>query len=138
MIKSKYGVKRQKGFTIVELVVVIVMFGMAATTLTSLFSYMQYAQREVQYLSTATRAARAQIETLRNGQYTALDPATPVIFSASLPSSLPSGSTGRADVSIPAGISGLKRVDVTVSWPIGAMTKSTTLSALIGPSGLTE
>ncbi|RYF29091.1 MAG: type II secretion system protein [Chloroflexi bacterium] len=129
---------RYNGFTIVELVVVIAMFGMAAATLTSLFSYMQYSQREVQYLSTATRAARSQIEILRNGQYASLDPATPIIFTSSLPASLPSGSTGRVDVTMPAGMSGLKKADVTVSWPVGSMTKSTTLTTLIGASGLTE
>lgn len=129
---------RQNGFSIIELVVVIAIFGMAAATLTSLFSYMQYSQREVQYLSTATRAARTQIEVLRNGQYDILDPATPIIFTASLPSSLPSGSSGRADVTVPSGMAGLKKVDVTVTWPVGGMTKSTTLTTLIGASGLTE
>lgn len=130
--------EQQQGFTIVEILVVIFMFSAAIITLSSLFSYIQYAQRDVQYLDIATRAARAQVEYLRNGKYNTLTTGTPVNFSSSLPSTLPSGSTGVVNVSTPSGMSGLKQLDVKVEWPVGGITKSTTLTALIGASGLTE
>ena len=128
----------QQGFTIVEIVVVMFMFAMSVIMLSSLFSYMQYAQRDVQYLDIGTRAARAQVEYLRNGKYATLTPGTAVNFTSRLPSTLPNGSTGIVVVSIPDGMAGMKKVDVKVEWPVGSTTKSTTLSALIGASGLTE
>ncbi|OGL22184.1 hypothetical protein A2707_02505 [Candidatus Saccharibacteria bacterium RIFCSPHIGHO2_01_FULL_45_15] len=127
-----------QGFTIVEILVVIFMFSTAIITLSSLFSYIQYAQRDVQYLDIASRAARAQVEYLRNGKYSTLSAGTPVNFTSSLPTTLPSGSSGVVTVSIPTGMTGIKRLDVRVEWPVGNVTKSTTLTALIGASGLTE
>lgn len=135
MVKQK---TRQQGFTIVEILVVIFMFSASIITLSSLFSYIQYAQRDVQYLDIATRAARAQVEYLRNGKYATLTPGTPVNFTSSLPSTLPGESTGVVTVSIPSGMYGLKKLDVKVEWPVGGATKSTTLTALIGASGMTE
>ena len=133
--------QRQQGFTLVEILVVMFMFSAAIITMSSLFSYIQYAQRAVQYLDIATRAARAQVEYLRNGRYSTLSSGTPVDFTSTLPSALPNGSTGVVTVSNAPGISGVKKLDVKVEWPVngnGATRKSTTLTALIGASGLTQ
>ncbi|RYX78602.1 prepilin-type N-terminal cleavage/methylation domain-containing protein [bacterium] len=140
-MKVTADTQRQQGFTLVEILVVMFMFSAAIITLSGLFSYIQYAQRDVQYLDIATRAARAQVEYLRNGKYSTLSTGTPVNFTPSLPDTLPNGSTGVVTVSNAPGISGVKKLDVKVEWPVngnGATRKSTTLTALIGASGLTQ
>lgn len=133
--------QRQQGFTLVEILVVMFMFSAAIITMSSLFSYIQYAQRDVQYLDIATRAARAQVEYLRNGRYSTLSVGTPVNFTSSLPDTLPNGSTGVVTVSNSAGMPGVKKLDVKVEWPINGnetAKKSTTLTAIVGASGLTQ
>lgn len=128
----------ERGFTVVEIIVVVFMFAGSIITLTSLFSYVQYSQRQVQYLDIATRAARSEVEYLRNGQYSTLTVGTPLSFTSRLPSALPAGSTGTVTTTIPSGAHDVKKIDVKVTWRTGSIDTSTTLSALIGASGLTE
>ena len=126
---SNKKARTKNGFTIVEVIVVIVVFGIGIITLGSLVSSIQYAQRSAQYLEISTQAARAQVELIRNSQFTTItDGAT---FTP--PAGLPGGSTGRVKVTTPSAAPSSKQIDVTVSYPLGSLTKDVTISAYVDP-----
>lgn len=129
--------QNQTGFTVVEIVVVIVIFSMAIVTLGTFIGTVQSAQRNGQYLDIATNAAKDQIEQLRNSNYSLLIPGQTINITSSLPSTLPANKTGTALISDPA-LPNLKRIDVTINYTIGTNPRVVKLSALIGESGLTQ
>lgn len=124
------------GFTIVELLVTIAVIGITIASLTSLFISIRNIQQQAIYADTATRAAQREIETLRNDNYASLTPGQSIDFTSQLPSSLPRGSSGSAQVSQPA--TDLRRVDVTVTYKAEGKQQNVTLSSLIGVIGITQ
>lgn len=129
-------INNDKGFTLVELLVTIIVVGVVFSGLSSLFVSVQRAQVQTNYLESATRAAQRQIESLRNINYNNLIPGEDIDFSSDLPDTLPSNSTGNVVVSEPT--AGLRRVDVTVSYEYGGETKDVELSSLIGVIGIVQ
>jgi prepilin-type N-terminal cleavage/methylation domain-containing protein len=129
-------VKHQSGFTIVELLVTTVIAGLVITAITSLFITIEASQRSTQLLETANRAAEQQVEALRNNNYNALQPGTNITFTNDLPSNLPAPKSGIAAISEP--VTGLRRVDVTISYKDGSSTKQVKLSSLIGQIGISQ
>lgn len=124
------------GFTIVELIISIIVIGIIVAALSTLFIGIQNTQNQTVYKENATRAAQREIESLRNNNYGTLTAGENIDFSGDLSPKLPSGSTGTVVVSEPS--AGLKRVDVTVSYPDGSKTHEVTLSSLIGVIGITQ
>lgn len=124
----------QRGFTIIELLVTIVVAGLIITAVTTLFITIARTQRSTQLLETASRAGEQQIESLRNSTYNALETDSTIDFSNELPSNLPSPKQGLAKISEPA--DDVKRVDVTVTYKDGSKTKKVKLSSLIGQLGI--
>lgn len=124
----------QKGFTLVEMLITIVVLGIAIAAIATLYYQMQSLQNDSRYLDLATRAAQTEIEVLRNNSYNSLTPGQNINFTSSLPSGLPSGSTGTVVVSQPA--AGLRRVDVSVNYSAGGNAKSVELSSTIGVIGI--
>lgn len=122
------------GFTLVELMVTVLVLGLVITSLGGLYYIMQILQVQSQHLDLATRAAQTEIEDLRNLGYSNLTVGTNINFTASLPSSLPSSKAGTVVVTQP--LSGLKRVDVTVSYTDYGKPESVTLSSDIGIVGI--
>ncbi len=116
-----------------EVIVVIALFAVAMIGLVSLVSSIQVAQRSSTYLDTATDAARNEVELIRDSQVATITDGTS--FTASLPTTLPTGSTGTVAVSTPVGSLQSKQIDVTVSYPVGTLTKKVTISAYINPAG---
>lgn len=135
--KRKHSSLHQGGFTVVEIAVVVTIFGMMVISLGTFFSVLETSQRSARYLDIATHAAKDEIEQLRNSNYTLLLPGTTIDFSSSLPSGLPAGSTGSAVISDPS-LTNLKRVDVTVAYTIGSTPKTVKLTSFIGASGLAQ
>lgn len=127
---------RQSGFTITEVVVVLAVFSIGIVMLSSLIGSVQQLQQNARYLDLATQAARAEIEYIRNSQYTTITNGTS--FTSSLPPTLPSGSTGTVAVSVPANAPSSKQVDVTVKFPVGSLTKQVTISAYVDAPGSTS
>lgn len=128
--------KNQSGFTLVELVITILVLGVVLTSVVTLFVNVQQAQTHTRYLETATYAGQSEIESLRNLNYNNLTPGQTIDFTADLPNSLPSGSTGMVTVSEP--VNGLRRVDVSVSYSYKGKSRTVTLSSLIGVLGITQ
>jgi prepilin-type N-terminal cleavage/methylation domain-containing protein len=123
-----------KGFTLIELLVTVMVLGIVIVSLAGMYYSTQIAEVKSQHYDLAVRAARTEIEDLRNTGYDSLTPGSTINFSSSLPPSLPSGANGSVAVSEP--MSGLRRVDVTVTYSEFGSTQTITLSSDIGIIGI--
>lgn len=132
---DKLGARdQQDGFTLVELLVAVVVLGIAIAGIAGLYYNMQVMQARSQNRDIATRAARTEIEVLRNNSYASLQPNTTLDFTASLPSSLPSDRTGSVAITQP--VDGLRRVDVSVTYTDHGQAEKVELSSDIGIIGI--
>lgn len=122
------------GFTLVELLVTIIVLGIVITSLGGLYYLMQITEVQSQHYDLAVRAARTEIEDLRNNGYASLTPGSNINFTSSLPSVLPPGKSGTASISQPA--DGLRRVDVTITYTDYGKPQTIELSSDIGIVGL--
>lgn len=129
--------KKQQGFTIIEVVVVIAVFAISMSTLVMLMSSIQVAQRNAYYMSIATHAARAEVERLRSSGYSSIQAGNTYPFSQ-VPGALPPGSTGSIVVSTPANAPTSKQVDATVTYSIGTLSKQVTISAYVDPPKVSQ
>lgn len=129
MVKSK----NDAGFTLVEMVMTVVVLGLAVVIISTLYYQMQQIQVASSHMDLATRAAQTEIEILRNNSYNSLTPGQDIDFTPNLPASLPS-SSGTVVVSEPT--SGLRRVDVTVGYKNGNSQQKVELSSTIGVIGI--
>lgn len=125
-----------EGFSLVELIVAMAVFGIMAIGVINLFISIDALQRRAQRVETATRAAETQIESLRNNHYNSLETGTTLDFSDELPDNLPEPRTGEVEITEPT--PGLKRLEVTVTYAQEPQDKSITLTGLIGSIGIAQ
>lgn len=114
----------------------VIVIGILFSAVIALYSSVLLVQSKTQRLEAATRSAHLQIESLRNLQYNSLEEGVDIDFSDDLPDELPQGSAGVVEVT--EAEQGLKRVDVTVSYPDGSSQRTVTVSSLIGIIGITQ
>jgi prepilin-type N-terminal cleavage/methylation domain-containing protein len=126
---------KDNGFTLVEIVIAILVFGIATAAISSMFISIRNVQLQTSYYDTANRAAGREIESLRNNGYGSLTDGQVIDFTTSLPALLPHGHA-TATVSQPT--AGLRRIDSTVTYTTEGVTRSVTLSSLIGEIGITQ
>lgn len=126
--------QNDSGFTLVELLVTIVVLGIAVVGLGSLYNGVQNAAARSQRLDIAVRAARTEIENLRNNGYNTLVAGSVMDFTAELPTVLPPDRHGTVTVSEP--MADLKRVDVTITYTDLGKPQTVTLSSNIGVIGI--
>ena len=119
-----------------ELITGIVLFAVVSIAMINLSTLVMNIQTYSRYRESATLAAQREIESLRNSNYTSLTDGDTIDFTSQLPDYLPEGKEGTAVISEPS--TGLKRVDVTVSYPQQGNTKEIKLSAIIGELGITQ
>lgn len=123
---------KQAGFTIVEIIVSMTLFALAVTFIMTTVQYVQYSSRDARYVDLAHHAAKSQIEVLRRGDFDALVTGSTINFSSSpLLEGMPSGTTASVVVSVPSEAPQSKRLDVSVTYPLGSTTKTIRLAALI-------
>ncbi len=125
---------KDDGFTLIELLVTIIVLGLVTVSLAGMYYIMQITQIKGQHYDLAVRAARTEIEDLRNNGYDSLTPGSTINFSSSLPSLLPTNKSGTVAISEP--MPGLRRVDVTVSYSEFNQQQTITLSSDIGVIGI--
>jgi prepilin-type N-terminal cleavage/methylation domain-containing protein len=128
--------RNEKGYTLVELVITILVFGVISASVINLFVTINQSQVRSNYLETASRAAQREVESLRNSSYNSLAPGSTIDFTDELPAILPPNKTGTVEVSEPE--SGLRRVDVAVSYTHQGKSQVVKLSSLIGAIGITQ
>ncbi len=128
--------RSESGFSIIEVLMTIVVVGILFSAVIALYSNVLIVQSRTQNLETATRAAHRQVEALRNLQYNSLVEGEDIDFSDDLPTGLPRDSSGLVEVTDAQ--QGLKRVDVTVTYPEGGTERMVTVSSLIGIIGITQ
>ncbi|MGH7195766.1 MAG: type IV pilus modification PilV family protein [Candidatus Saccharimonadales bacterium] len=124
----------QAGFTLVELMVTIIVLGIAIVGIAGLYYAMQVAEVQSQHLDLAVRAARTEIEDLRNDGYNSLTPGNTTNFTPSLPAALPHDKQGNVAISQP--LPGLRRVDVTITYSDYQKPQKVILSSEIGVIGI--
>lgn len=129
-------VKNKDGFGLPELITGILLFSMVSITVIGMAVMIMNLQTDSRYRKSATLAAQREIETLRNSNYASLAAGQTIDFTTDLPSDLPSGKSGTVVVSEPG--TGLRKVDVTVSYPRGGNTKEVKLTSIIGQLGITQ
>lgn len=128
--------EHEAGFTLVELIVTVVVLGIVISSLGGLYYIMQQASIRSQRLDLATRAARTEIEQLRNSGYSSLTPGSSIDFTSSLPASLPKDRNGTVTVSQPA--DDLRRVDVQITYTDNGTPQKIILSSNIGIIGIRQ
>lgn len=128
------GIANEAGFTLIELLVTIIVLGIVITSLGGLYYIMQETEVRSQQFDLAVRAARNEIEDLRNNGYGSLTPGSTINFTSSLPSVLPANKQGTVAISQPT--AGLRRVDVTVTYTSYNLPQTVELSSDIGIVGL--
>jgi type II secretory pathway pseudopilin PulG len=125
-----------KGYTIAESIVAIILLAIVSASVYSLFTGVQRIQRQAIYLDSATRAAQFQIERLRNANYNLLIPGEDIVFTDELPDNLIEPRSGVVQISEPN--PGLRRADVTISYTDGGQEKQVQISSLIGIIGIAQ
>ena len=133
-VTVEMGGTSEAGFTLIELMVTIIVLGIVITSLGGLYYLTQEIEVRSQQFDLAVRAARDEIEDLRNNGYGSLTPGNNIDFTAGLPSALPSNKNGTVAVSQPT--SGLRRVDVTITYSSYGIPQTVELSSDIGIVGL--
>lgn len=123
-----------RGFTLIELLITILVLGIVIGGLSGLYYSMQVMQVQSQHLDIATRAARTEIERLRNDGYSSLTPGDTINFTAKLPDELPPSRKGTVAISQPT--EGLRRIDVTITYQDYGKPQKVKLSSDIGVIGI--
>ena len=135
-----YRVDRSKvddsGFTLAELLVTMIVLGIVIISLSSMYYLMQMTQVKSAHYDLAVRAARTEIEDLRNSGYNSLSTSSPPAFPSSLLAGLPSNSSGSVSVSQP--LAGLKEVNVTITYSDYSQSETVILSSDIGIIGISQ
>ena len=125
--------KHQKGFTIVELVVTIVIAGFIIPAVAVALSQLAVINHRARDLALATTLTQNKVETLRSNGYNSINNGT-TDFSTELPSSM--GSPKSASYTVTTPRTGVKQVDINISFTEYKSTRSLTFRTYISELGV--
>ena len=125
--------KRQKGFTVVELVVAIVIAGIIIPAIAVALNNLTAINHRARDLALANAAAQNKVESLRSIGYNSVNNGT-VDFSAELPGSMGSPKTASYSVSSPT--TGEKQIDVNISFTDYGVTRNLTYRTYMSELGV--
>lgn len=125
---------KQRGVTLIELVVACAVMGIAFLTVADLFITVASLNRQARNLAVVTTLAQQQIEGLRNISYNSIPTGT-TSFASSLPANL--GGPKTATSTVTETVAGnLKHVDILVTWYEGHAAKRVELDTDIAVRGV--
>lgn len=129
----KTNTSASDGFTIVEILVSIAVAAIVIASLSQVVTtYVHLAQRG-RWLNLANAYVEAKVESLRNVGYNGLAPGSTSLTSE-LTTQLPPARSASMTVGNPSG--GLKKVEITVSYPDQGQTKTYSYTTYIGELGV--
>lgn len=122
-----------EGFTLVELLVSIAVGAIVVSSLNMLVSGYLHVSQRGRYLNATNSYVEGKVEALRNSGYNAATVGTSSLTSQ-LPSLLPPSRSASMTISSPS--SGLKQVDITVSYKDQGLTRTYSYTTYIGELGV--
>jgi prepilin-type N-terminal cleavage/methylation domain-containing protein len=125
--------KNQKGFTVVELVVSIVVAGIIIPSVALALNNLAAINHRARDLALANTIAQNKVETLRSIGYNSVSGGT-VSFSSELPSSM--GSPRSASYTISSPVTGEKQIDVNITYTDYGGSKNLTYRTIISELGV--
>jgi prepilin-type N-terminal cleavage/methylation domain-containing protein len=137
MDKRQLLYQNKQGFSLVEIVVALALVSLMIVSLANLIVTIGVLQRQNRNSTLATRAAENKIEELRNNHYNTLPLSPPPLdFTSELPPELASPRSATVTISEPN--SGMRRLEIDISYREGLQTRNIKLSALLGNIGLAQ
>lgn len=130
---STAPVKGQRGFTIIELLIVIAIFGIVMPTLAAGVNNLTVLNNRARDLSLANLIAENKAEQLRNAGYNSLTPGT-ISFSSELPNELAGPKSASYTVTNPT--AGLLEITVEINYRDYSQTKTVNYKTIVGELGV--
>lgn len=128
-------IKREEGFTVVEVIVSVVVAGIFIIVMSTAVSSLNSLNARAEKLSIANGIAEAKIEELRSGSFLSLpSDGTVVDFTLELPDILPDPTS--AEYTVTDISSSTKRVDVSVQYDDFKNNRVLVFSTVIGELGV--
>jgi prepilin-type N-terminal cleavage/methylation domain-containing protein len=128
-------IRRQKGFTIVELIVTIVIAGIILPAVAIAITNLTAINYRARDLALASTVAQNKAETLRSTGYNALVAGTQS-FTAELPSSIGGPKSASYTITNNTPASGVKQVDINISYTEYKVTRNLAYRTYISELGV--
>lgn len=127
--------RNEDGFTVIEILIGIALFGIVMPSVIIAVVQVARLNDRAADLTRANVIAEHKIESLRSARYNSLDVGS-VDFTNELDSSFSSPKSATYVVTMPE--TGLKKVDITISYLDNGATRSLTFSSFISELGVTQ
>lgn len=124
----------QAGFTIIEVVVVMVLFALLVPTIALSIDTLRRVNKNSQYLILVTNTAEAKTESLRAKPFDQI-PLGNTDFSSELPSQLPTPRTATYTVAASPSSAQLKVIDLTITYTISGTQTRYSYKTYVGSGG---
>ena len=129
--------RKQQGFTLIELILASTFIATASVGLITLFSSTARMNRQGQNLSLTTQLAQQKLEEYRNTPYTSIPVSPPTVdFASQLPNQIPSPRT--ATISVSQVEAGLKKIDIEITYLDYDATRSIQVSTYVTSRGINK
>lgn len=125
---------QQAGFTIIEVVVVMVLFALLVPVIALSVDTLRRVNKNSQYLILVTNTAEAKTESLRAKPFDQIALGT-TDFSSELPAQIPTPRTATYTVTTSPSSSQLKRIELTITYTISGAQTRYSYKTYVGSAG---